>query len=104
MGNLFKKSDFVIYDPTVLTLMKLQKKGTTMLSMLPKGVFGCILEYCEPLKFYRIEKYKHNSKFPINYKWPEQISYHNPVTGVCSLCLSEFVFRLQSGDRTENTR
>ena len=87
MGNFFKKSDFsIVFDSTALTLMKLRKSGSNRLSKVPKAVFRCILEFCEPSIIKRISAhYKYNARYPINYTWPEQVSYHNPVMGVKEL-------------------
>ena len=40
---------------------------------------------------------------PTNFIWPEHVSYENPVVGVKIYgCNSEFLFRLQSGEMTDN--
>ncbi len=100
MGNRLNKSDFtIVLESTVLTLMKLRKSKVTRLSRVSIGVFRCILEYCEPTRIKRVSKhYKYNTKFPINYTWPKQASYLNPVSEVRSdgACM----FRLQSGEQT----
>ncbi len=82
MGNFLKKSDFIYEssDSTAFTLMKLRNSRTTRLSKVPKGVFGCILDYCGPSLIRKVTKhYKYDARWPINYTWPEHVSYHNPV-------------------------
>ena len=103
MGNRLKKSDFlIVLDSTVLTLMKLRKSGATRLSKVPKGAFRCILEYCEPTRIKRVNKhYKFCSERPIDYTWPEQVSYENPVRAFKYSDSYGCYFRLQSGEKNE---
>ncbi len=42
-----------------------------------------------------------NVKHPINFTWPEKISYHNPVIGFRS-DLSRFTVKLYSGENIDN--
>ena len=85
MGNRFKKkSDLSAEDRATIAehynnymaLMKLQKRGATRMSKLPKGVFGHILEYCEPKITKRVtdHQYKGSWFLPSDYTWPEQVS------------------------------
>ena len=45
----------------------------------------------------------YNAKHQLNYSWPEEPSYHNPVAAVKNNGLVEFVFKLKSGEKTDNT-
>ena len=66
-----------------LTLVKLRENYACKLSKLPKGVFRCILEYYEPPMIKRVEHYNDfNPRYPINYTWPEEVSYQNPIIRV----------------------
>ncbi len=50
------------------------------------------------------KNYKYNAKRPVNYIWPEEVSYQNPIVGVKQEY--EFVdwwFKLQSGEKSDNT-
>ena len=92
MGNRFKKSELSAEDRATIAehynnymvLMKLRKRGATRMSKLPKGVFGRILEYCEPIITKRVtdHQYKGSVFFTSDYTWPEQVSYQNPVVGL----------------------
>ena len=98
MGNRFKKSDFtIVIDSSALTLMKLRKSRATKLSKVSKGVFICILEYYEPTRKVS-NHYKYNPDYPINYTWPEKVSYHNPVIGFKT---GFMFFKLRSGETTD---
>ena len=86
--------------------MKMRERGTTRLSKLPKGVFRRISEYCEPKITTRVTDHQYTGQYrgqqsPINYTWPEQVSYYNPVVGV-KMNGKSFCFRLQSGEETYN--
>ncbi len=73
MGNQFNKFDIIDEsDTTALTLMKLRKSRATRLSKVPKGAFGCILEYCGPRLYSKkvTKHYKYNPTYPINFTWP----------------------------------
>ncbi len=50
------------------------------MSKLPKGVFSSVLEYFEPEISERVTDQKYKTERPINYTWPEVVSYHNPVS------------------------
>ncbi len=41
-----------------------------------------------------------NKHYPINFMWPEKISYHNPVIGFN--LVGDWCVRLQSGENTKN--
>ncbi len=63
--------------------MKLRVSRATRMSKVPKVVFGCVLEYCEPQRIRRVtEHLRYNPAYPINYTWPEQVSYQNPIEAV----------------------
>ena len=66
------------------------------------GVFRCILDYCEPAMKKRIKHYKNDARYPINYIWPEEVCYQNPIRAFKSYgyCLW---FKLKSGEKTDNT-
>ena len=89
------------YYGNALTLMKLREKKVAEVSKLQNGVFRCILEYLTQVYTKRVtERYNENPFFPINYTWPEQVSYENPIragkqTGYMSW---NFVFMLESGE------
>ncbi len=85
--------------------MKLRKSRSTRLSKVPKAVFRCILDYCEPPRIKRVSAhYKYDARFPVNYSWPEQLSYHNSVAGVKrnDYGVGLWWFRLESGDKTDD--
>ena len=46
------------------------------------------------------EHYSFNAEHPINYIWPESISYENPITHVKCNSFGLW-FKLQSGEKTE---
>ena len=48
------------------------------------------------------DHYEYNNVLPINYIWPKEISYHNPVR-VVKLRRGDGWFRLQSGEKTDET-
>ncbi len=53
------------------------------MSKLPKAVFRCILNYCEPVMIKRVnEHYKYDARRPINFRWPKKLSYQNPIRGL----------------------
>ena len=65
-----------------LALMKLREKRATRLSTLPRGVFRCILEYCEPIITTRVTDHQYFKENPILYTWPDQVSYQNPISAI----------------------
>ncbi len=84
MGNRMKKSYYAASDDSgtdlhynqAFALMKLRNREASGLSKVPKGVFRCILEYCEPVLSVRVtEHYRYNPEVPINYTWPKEVSY-----------------------------
>ena len=92
-----------------MPLIKLRdNKEASGLSKVPQAsILRRILEYYEP----RMTKgntplFTYNSKYPINYTWPEEVSYHNPMKAVsCDDCYGIgfcFCFKLQSGEQTGN--
>ena len=89
----------------MFALIKLRAKGTNKLRKLPSGVFRCLLEYCKPMVKYvskHCDDYAAANR-PINFAWPEQLSYENPVTAV--QCDGEgLFFRLLSGEKTNRVR
>ncbi len=57
-----------MYFGNALALIKLREKGVYGVCKFPKGVFKCILEYCEPAMIKRVSHhYKYNPEYPINY-------------------------------------
>ncbi len=90
------------YFGNALALMKLRQKGASKVSQLTKGVFGHILEYCQPVMTETItDHYKYNKYCQINFTWPKEPSYQNPVTGIMEY-YDKWWFKLQSGEKTSN--
>ena len=56
------------------------------------GVFRCILEYCMPAIIKKVTHLKYQVENPINYTWPEEVSYHNPISKVRSDGYGNFWF------------
>ena len=85
--NMISKADDSpgsLHYMNALALMKLRENYANRLSKIPKDAFRCILEYCEPVMSKWItEHYKYNPQCPINYTWPEVVSYQNPISAVC---------------------
>ncbi len=48
------------------------------------------------------EHFNFYAKYPVNYSWPDEISYQNPITGLNSDTAGIW-FKLQSGQKTDNT-
>ncbi len=89
-----------------MALLKLRQKDVTRLSGIPKDPFRCILLYCEITEWENgrvTDHYMYTAKHQLNYSWPEETSYHNPMAVVKSDGLVEFVFKLKSGEKTDNT-
>ncbi len=75
------------------------------MNKIPKDPFRCILDYFEPVPKKRVsDHYNFNPEYAVNYTWPEQVSYFNPVTAVKGVD-SDYgqCFKLQSGEKTDNT-
>ncbi len=61
------------------------------------------MEYCEPVIKKRVtEHYLYNPEYPLNYRWPEQVSYLNPITAL-KIESGVLYFKLLSGEKTDNT-
>ena len=93
------------YFSNALTLMKLRQKATTRLSKLPKGVFGCIVEYCQPARIKRVTDHKYENVDPKKqtHIWPRQLSYENPVSKVFNVdYYNSWYFQLQSGQKNDS--
>ncbi len=93
-----------------MALIKLRKRGATRLGKLPNGVFRRILEYCEPKITTRVTDHQYEGrKLPINYTWPEKVSYKNPINGVLGFQNDDigigwfkFKFELKSREQTDD--
>ena len=48
------------------------------------------------------EHFNFYAKYPVNYSWPDEISYQNPITGLNSDTAGIWL-KLQSGEKTDNT-
>ena len=94
-------SSAAIFYKNTSALRKLRANYVSRLSKVPKDVFRCILEYCEPYE--RItDHYKYNPKRPINYRWPKEVSYQNPISAIEGHN-GYLVFKLKSGEITDST-
>ncbi len=92
------------YD-NCLALMKLRENYACRVSKVSQGIFKCILEYCEPSMIKRVEQhYKYNPEYPINFIWPEKVSYLNPIRGVKLFGITGWLFELESGEMTDIDR
>ncbi len=89
------------YYENYLALMKLRQRGETRVSKITKGPFRCILEYLQPV-FIRVTDHDYKRQTSLNFSWPKEISYHNPVGAINGCVNACFVFRLQSGARTDS--
>ncbi len=70
-------------------------------SKIPRGPFRRILEYFEPVMKQRVTAHKYPCNNQINFIWPEQVSYNNPVVLFKTRYYGfGLVFKLQSGETT----
>ena len=87
----------------IAALIKLRQKGTTMVSILPKGVFRCVLEY--QITKVLISRYSapyvrlNNRKQNIHFPALDKLSYDNHLLAVNALSSDqcEYQFTLADG-------
>ncbi len=48
------------------------------------------------------DHYRYNASYPVNYTWPEKVSYENPIKAVKHAFVGGWWFQLQSGEQTGN--
>ena len=102
--DMNQKVNTTAYYHNYMALIKLRQRGGPILSRAPNGVFRCILEYCQPIILKRVTDHEYKNAKTIDYEWPQQISYQNPIRrlkGESYRCW--WWFKLQSGEKTGKT-